>query len=142
MHDVLSQIPFPVVLLIVAGLVVLAVALAYKVEDKLIAKRKQAAKLGKLMARYGHTIASNAFQDFAVGDVADGLKEIEKTLEKLLEPSTGPALFQADLLSQLAAQLPMPGAAPAILKAVASFVSNPANAALAKAAGLAIVAVA
>jgi hypothetical protein len=63
-------------------------------------------------------------------------------LKTLSNTTAGPAMMQADLVSQLNCQLAMPTAAPAILQAVASFAANPANAAVVKAAGLAIVAAA
>ncbi len=142
MQGFLDSIPTPV---LVTLTIVLGVAVAYvfrKAEDKLIALRKKFSQLGKLLGQYGHVIASDVLQDAAIGDVPDIVTTVEDTLTKLLNPTTGPALLQADLISQLNSQLAMPGAAPAILKAVASFAANPANAAVVKAAGLAIVAAA
>jgi hypothetical protein len=92
------------------------------------------------LGTYGHTIAANVLQDLAIGDLPDALKTIEHTLRTLSNSTAGPAMMQADLVSQLNCQLAMPSSTPAILKAVASFAANPVNAALVKAAGLAVVA--
>ena len=128
-----------VLLVIVAGI---ACAMLFrKVEDKLIAERKKCRELGKLLGDYGHKVAADVLGDLAIGDLPNALKTVEATLKTLSNSATGPGLMQANLVSQLNAQLAMPGAAPAILKAVAGFASNPANAAVVKAAGLAIVAV-
>jgi hypothetical protein len=120
----------------------LAARLFWAVDDVVQADRKKLSKLGKLLGQYGHVVASDVLQDAATGDLVDAMAEVENTLEKLLDPSTGPIMLQADLISQLSAQLAMPSAAPNILKAVAGFAANPANAALVKAAGLAAVAIA
>jgi hypothetical protein len=138
----LPQIPLPLLLVVVAIAAVVTVAVVYRVEDKLIDQRKKLAQLGKLLGNYGHTIASQFCQDAAIGDLPDAIKLVEDTLKTLSDPTAGPALMQADLLSQLSAQLAMPSAAPGVLQAVAAFAASPANAAVVKAAGLAVIAVA
>jgi hypothetical protein len=140
----MESLPLPVLAIIaaiaaaVAG--VAAAKLLWKVEDALVAERKKAAALGQLLARYGHTIAAGVLQNIAVGDLPDAFEQAEDMLEDLQDPAKGPVLLQNDLVSQLNAQLAMPGMAPAVLKPIAAFVANPANAAIVKAAGLAIVA--
>jgi hypothetical protein len=142
METFCDSIPLPVLaaLVIVAG--VACAVLFRKGVDKLISLRKNWAAMGKLLGQYGHTIAANLLQDLAIGDLPDALADGAKTLKTLQDPTTGPALLQADLISQINAQIAMPGNAPAILQTVAAFVANPVNAAAAKAAGLAVVAVA
>ena len=124
----------------VAG--VIGAKLFWTVEDVVQADRKKLAKMGKLLGQYGHVIARDVLQDAASGDLVDAIAEVEETLDKLLDPTAGPALLQSDLISQLNAQLAMPAAAPGILQALAGFAANPANAALVKAAGLSVVAIA
>jgi hypothetical protein len=136
----LSQIPLPILIVLAALAAWAIVALLFKGEDKLIAERKKCATLNAEMSKYGYTLVAKIFGSLEVGDVAGALKEAESLLNTLTNSTTGPALLQSDLLAQLNAQLSLPNAAPAILKTVAGFVGNPANAAMVKAAGLAIVA--
>ena len=124
----------------VAGVAV--ATLLWKVEDALVTERKKAAALGALLSKYGHQISANVLQSLAAGNLPDAFEEAEQVLQDLQDPTKGPTLLQTDLISQINAQVAMPGAAPAILKAVAAYVANPANAVVVKAAGLAIVAAA
>ena len=137
--SLLSQIPLSVLIVVAAAAAVGLVALLYKGEDKLIAERKNA-QLNVLLSRYGYTLVAKVFASLEVGDLAGAWDEVETLLKTLENPTTGPALMQADLLGQVNAQLAIPDAAPALLKSVAGFVA--ANPALAKAAGLAIAAAA
>jgi hypothetical protein len=140
MESLLNSVPLPALALLTIGAGLLVAVVFRKEEDRLIAERKHCSNLGKLFGQYGHTIAAGVLQDLAIGDLPDALKTIQSTLKTLSSPTAGPAAMQADMLSQLNCQLTMPSAAPAILKAVAGFAANPANAAVVKAAGLAIVA--
>lgn len=134
------HIVLAVVAMLSAGIGGVACAkLAWKIEDSLVAERKKAAALGALLSKYGHTIAANVLQSIAVGDLVDAFEECEGALKDLQDPTKGPVILQTDLVSQLNAQLAMPGAATAILAPVASFVAG--NPAVGKAAGLAAVAV-
>ncbi len=138
--SLLSQIPLSVLIVVAAAAAEGLVALLYKGEDKLIAERKKCAQLNVLLSRYGYTLVAKVFASLEVGDLAGAWDEVETLLKTLENPTTGPALMQADLLGQVNAQLAIPDAAPALLKSVAGFVA--ANPALAKAAGLAIAAAA
>ncbi len=123
-----------------AGVAGVAVAkLVWKIEDALVAERKKAAALGSLLSKYGHTIAANVLQSIAVGDLPDAFEQCEDVLDDLQDPTKGPVMLQTDLVSQLNAQLAMPGAASAILTPITAFVA--ANPAVAAAAGLAAKAV-
>jgi hypothetical protein len=125
-----------IVALVLAAVAGVAVAkLLWKIEDALVAERKKAAALGSLLSKYGHTIAANVLQSIAVGDLVDAFEECEDVLDDLQDPTKGPVMLQTDLVSQLNAQLAMPGAAAAILTPVAAFAA--ANPAAAAAAGLA-----
>ncbi len=138
-----DSVPTPVVAsvaVILAGLAAVSLAkLLWKVEDALVAERKKAAALGSLLSHYGHTIAANVLQSLAIGDLADAFEEVEDVLEDLQDPTKGPVMLQTDLVSQLNAQLAMPGAAAAILAPVAAFAAT--NPVAAAAAGLAAKAV-
>jgi hypothetical protein len=142
MQELFSSIPLPAAILLVIAAGVAAAALFWKAEDKLVEERKKCAELNALLSKYGYTLAASIFGSLEVGDVPGALKEVESLLKTLSNTTAGPALLQSDLLSQINAQLTMPGAAPAVLKAVAGYVANPANAAIVKAAGLAVIAAA
>ena len=139
MDSLVSTTPLPVLIVLAAFAAVGLVRLFWKVEDRLTEKRKRAAKLNSTLNEYGHTLTSKIRDALAVGDLPSVWAEIDRLLDTLENPKLAQPLLQADLLSQLAKQLAMGDAAPAILKHVAAFVA--ANPAVAKAAGLALLVV-
>ena len=128
------------ILIVVLGAIaaVALVKLAFRVEDRFIAIRRELIALSGVLSKHGLPHLAKITESLAVGDIAQTCKEVEWLLRQMQDPKMAASLLDQVFTTQLGDQLADAGQRAVLLKKIADFAA--ANPTLVKAAGLAITA--